>query len=171
MAYSIMPNMSDLRIQAMEVRDGREKLNREMGRLAGEAVRFLNAMAAIVSHGGIEVKFAWESMSFRVHMGEKSKFVVDYDLREHNEETRKYMEELGLDIRMTGYLYILNHASEIAQVCTENLRSRRERLDEGVTLIRSLIGEADDPLNGGNLPSESRWGRSRRDERPSGGMR
>lgn len=171
MANSTMPNMSDLRVQAMEVRDRREILNREMGRLAVEAVRFLNAMAAIVSHGGVAVLFGWEAMSFRIHMGEKGKFVVEFDLREHVEETRKYMDELGLDLRMTGYLYILNHAAEIARACTEKLQSRNVNLGEGITLIRSLVGVAEDSQNGGDPPSESLWGCSRRDGRPSAGRR
>ncbi len=166
-----MPNMSDLRVQSLEVRDSREKLNRELGRMAGETVRFLNAMAAIVSHGGKDVDFSWGVMSFSVHLGEKGKFVVDFDLRAHDEETRRYMEELDLDVRMTSYLYILSHASEIASACTEEVARRSKCLEEGVRHIRSLIGTNGDPKNGRRPGTEVRWGRSRRDERPSAGKR
>lgn len=167
MSFS-MPNMSDLRVQSLGLRERKEALNRELGRMAGDTVRFLNAMAMIVSHGGTEIRFSFGVMSFRIHMGEKGKFVADYDLREHDEETRRYMDELELDVRMTSYLYILSHAAEIAAACTEQVAARDRRLEEGVTLVRSLIGETEEVLQ---AASETLWARSRRDGRPSGGTR
>ncbi|MDD4365288.1 MAG: hypothetical protein PHF19_06035 [Synergistales bacterium] len=138
MAFVYGAAISQLREETMKLKVSREALLKSTGQLHLEANRFLNALAAVVSHGGQEIAFSWGAMNFTVALGTKGKYVCRYTPSADDDELRRYIDDLGLDLRSASLLYILNHASETAASCAEAVREKRQTVDEGAALLREL---------------------------------
>jgi len=138
MAFVYGAAISQLREETMKLKVSRKALLKSTGQLHLEANRFLNALAAVVSHGGQEIAFSWGAMNFTVALGTKGKYVCRYTPSADDDELRRYIDDLGLDLRSASLLYILNHASETAASCAEAVREKRQTVDEGAALLREL---------------------------------
>ncbi len=138
MAFVYGAAISQLREETMKLKVSREALLKSTGQLHLEANRFLNALAAVVSHGGQEIAFSWGAMNFTVALGTKGKYVCRYTPSADDDELRRYIDDLGLDLRSASLLYILNHAGETAASCAEAVREKRQTVDEGAALLREL---------------------------------
>ena len=138
MAFIYGTAISRLREETMKLKDAREGLLKSTGKLHLEANRFLNALAAVVSHGGQEIAFSWGAMSFTVSLGTKGKYVCKYTPAADDDELRRYIDDLGLDLKSASLLYILSHADEVAASCAEAVREKRQAVDEGAALLKEL---------------------------------
>ncbi|QTX32303.1 hypothetical protein KAR29_13530 [Aminithiophilus ramosus] len=138
MAFVYGAAISRLREETMKLKASREALLKGAGQIYLEGNRFLNALATVVSHGGQEVSFSWGTMAFTVALGDKGKYVCKYDPTTGDGELRRYVDDMGLDLRLACLLYILNHSDDVAAACAEAVRARREVVDEGTALMERL---------------------------------